>query len=92
MNIGSALAIYFVIWWVTLFITLPFNMRSQAEADDVTEGTDPAAPVDPQLVRRMLWNTVFATVVFALYYFVFYVLDYSVSDLPHILTPQRLDP
>ena len=90
MSIGSALAIYFVIWWTTLFISLPFRMRSQHEADDVTDGTEAAAPHDPQLLRRMLWNTVLASTVFGAYYFVFYVLDYSVDDLPMILEKQTL--
>ena len=91
MSWGSALAIYFVVWWMTLFISLPFRMRSQAEVDHVTDGTDPAAPVDPQLVRRMLWNTVLATIVFGLFYFVFYVLDVSIDDLPQIGGGRRLE-
>ena len=91
MTWAGALAIYFVIWWTTLFISLPFRMRSQAELDDVTEGTESAAPHDPQLVRRMLWNTVLATVVCAAFYFVFYVLDVSVTDLPRIIEPRVLD-
>lgn len=91
MTWGSALAIYFVIWWITLFISLPFRMRSQAEMDDVTAGTEPAAPADPQLVRRMAWNTVLATIVFGLFYLIFYVLDVSVGDLPMILQRQTLE-
>jgi hypothetical protein len=30
-TISTALAIYFVLWWVTLFLTLPFGVRSQHE-------------------------------------------------------------
>lgn len=88
MSIGSALAIYFIIWWVVLFITLPFAMQSQAEVGDVTEGTEPGAPAEPQLLRRFLLNTVFATIVFAIYYVVFYVFDYSIMDLPSVV-PER---
>ena len=88
MNWGTAAAIYFIIWWTVLFITLPFAMRSQAEMGDVTEGTEPGAPAEPQLVRRFAWNTVLATLVFALYYLVFHVLDVSITDLPRIV-PQR---
>lgn len=88
MSIGSALAIYFVMWWVVLFITLPFAMRSQAEMDDVTEGTEPGAPHDPQLARRFLVNTVLTSVVFGLYYLVFYAWGYSIMDLPRIV-PDR---
>ena len=88
MSWGSALAIYFIIWWVVLFISLPFAMRSQAEVGEVTEGTEPGAPFDPQLLRRFGWNTVLATVVFVAYYLVFHVWGLSVDDLPRI-APQR---
>ena len=84
MSWGSALAIYFIIWWIVLFITLPFAMRSQAEVGEVTEGTEPGAPFDPQLLRRFAWNTVIATAVFIAYYLIFYVWDLSVGDLPRI--------
>ena len=91
MNWISAFAIYFVVWWMTLFISLPFRMRSQAENEAVTEGTEPAAPADPQLLRRMLWNTVLASIIFGTFYFVFYVLDYSIADMPMILQKQTLE-
>ena len=85
MHWGSALAIYFVIWWTVLFISLPFRMRSQIENGEVTDGTEPAAPANPRLVLRMLVNTVLAGIVFGLFYLVFYVWDVSVSDLPRVV-------
>ncbi len=30
-SISTAFAIYFVLWWVVLFLTLPFGVRSQHE-------------------------------------------------------------
>ena len=30
-TISTAFAIYFVIWWIVLFLTLPFGVRSQHE-------------------------------------------------------------
>ena len=86
MGIGTGIAIYFVVWWITLFITLPFRMRSQVEAGEVVPGTEGAAPVRPQIGLRMVWNTVLAGLVFALYWFVFYHLGYGLDDLPHLVT------
>ncbi len=65
MSVWSVLAVYFIVWWVVLFAVLPFGVRSQAEAVDVTPGTDPGAPVRPQLLRKMLVTTVLAAVVTA---------------------------
>ncbi|MEL6751145.1 MAG: DUF1467 family protein [Pseudomonadota bacterium] len=91
MGIGTGIAIYFVIWWTTLFVTLPFKMRSQVELGHVVEGTEAAAPRTPNLGKRMLWNTVFAAVVFALYWFVFYFLDVSLTDLPELVPIPTFD-
>ncbi len=62
--ISTGLAIYFVIWWTVLFLTLPFGIRSQAEEGDTIEGTDPGAPSMPRMKRKLMWTTVISTVVF----------------------------
>ncbi len=65
MQVSTALAIYFLIWWIVLFAVLPFGIRSQQEGDDVARGTDPGAPAIPNLGRKLIWTTVVATIVFA---------------------------
>jgi predicted secreted protein len=75
MQIGSALAVYFIIWWLVLFTTLPFGVRSQAESEDVVAGTEPGAPVAPQLLKKALWTTVIATVIFIAVWFGLGALD-----------------
>ena len=64
-SISTALAIYFVLWWVTLFLTLPFGVRSQHEDGEGAPGTDPGAPVLPRMARKLIWTTVISAVVFA---------------------------
>jgi len=91
MGIGTAIAIYFVLWWTTLFATLPFRMKSQVEAGHVVEGTEPAAPMLPQMGKRMLWNSVVAAIVFALFYITFYVFDFSFDSIPQIAPDFRHD-
>ena len=44
-TISTAFAIYFVMWWIVLFVTLPFGVRSQHEDGEGVPGTDPGAPV-----------------------------------------------
>jgi predicted secreted protein len=65
VSIFTALAIYFVIWWIVLFAVLPWGVRSQHEAGEMTPGTDPGAPVLPNLKRKLAWTTIVATLVFA---------------------------
>jgi predicted secreted protein len=69
MSIGSSIAIYFVIWWTTLFAVLPFGIRSQREAGEVSPGSDPGAPAVTRFGRIVLWNSLVAGAVFALFRF-----------------------
>ena len=65
-SIATALAIYFVIWWVTLFLTLPFGVRSQHEDGEGVPGTDPGAPVLARMGHKLIWTTIISAVIFAL--------------------------
>jgi predicted secreted protein len=70
MNIASAIAIYFIIWWLVLFLTLPFGIRNSHESGMlVEEGHEPGAPVNPRLWRKALLTTLLATTVFAIFYY-----------------------
>ena len=71
MSIFTAVAIYFVIWWVVLFAVLPWGVRSQHESGEMTPGTDPGAPVLPDIKRKLVWTTIVATVVFAAWFVVY---------------------
>jgi len=74
-TISSVLAIYFVLWWVVLFVTLPFGVHSQDETNQTIEGTDPGAPVRAMMVRKMIWTTIVSAIIFAIA-MVFYQLGY----------------
>jgi predicted secreted protein len=69
MKIASAIAIYFVIWWVVLFAVLPFGVRNADEAGEVvTQGHEAGAPVAHGLGKKFLVTTVIAALVFAAVY------------------------
>ena len=61
-TISTAFAIYFVIWWIVLFLTLPFGVRSQHEDGEGAPGTDPGAPIASQMGRKLIWTTVISAV------------------------------
>lgn len=65
MRIGTAVAIYFVIWWTVLFAVLPLRLTTQAEAGEVVPGTPASAPARPQLLLKAALTTVLAGIVFA---------------------------
>ena len=51
-------AIYFVVWWICLFVVLPFGVHNQVDAGEVIHGTDPGAPVAPRIWRTIAYTTV----------------------------------
>jgi predicted secreted protein len=71
MPVTTAVAIFFLIWWVVLFAVLPFGVRSQHEEGEMPAGTDPGAPVLPRLGRKLLLTTVVSALIFAACYVVY---------------------
>lgn len=62
---GGAIALYFTVWWTTLFAVLPFAARAQG-TDAAVPGADPGAPASPRLREKALWTTLWADLVFVL--------------------------
>ncbi len=71
MPITTAVAIFFLIWWVVLFAVLPWGIRSQHEGGEIVPGTDPGAPAIPNLGRKLLWTTLVSAAIFAACYVVY---------------------
>ena len=65
-TITTGFAIYFVLWWVVLFLTLPFGVRSQHETGERAPGTDPGAPIASRMAAKLIWTTLISAVIFAL--------------------------
>jgi predicted secreted protein len=70
MSTTTAVAAFFLIWWVILFAVLPWGVHSQQEGGEMTPGTDPGAPILPKIGRKLMWTTLVTCVVFGLFYVV----------------------
>jgi predicted secreted protein len=71
MPLATALATFFLIWWITLFAVLPWGVRSQHEGGEMAPGTDPGAPIRFRLGWKLLWTTLVASMIFAAFYIVY---------------------
>ena len=71
MSTTTAIAIYFLIWWITLFAVLPFGVHRQDEDGAIAPGTDPGAPSAARLGLKLLATTAVASVIFGLCYVVY---------------------
>jgi predicted secreted protein len=81
----SALAVYFILWWIVLFVTLPFNLRTQDDEGEVTLGTTSSAQQGRHVGRAMLRATVVSLVIFAVLVIVTRYFGLGIDDLPRIV-------
>ena len=77
MSTSTLIAIYFLIWWVTLFAILPWGVRNQEESGAVSPGTDPGAPATHRVWQKLGWTTVVATVIFGNFVYALFAQSYS---------------
>jgi len=83
MTFFSGVAIYFIIWWLSLFAVLPWGIRNADEEELVVEpGHDAGAPVRARLVIKFAITTVVATVLFAIVYWLAVTRPISFNDIP----------
>jgi predicted secreted protein len=91
MKWTSAIAIYFIIWWLVLFTVLPFGVRNAAETgEDVEQGNDAGAPVVHGLKWKVLVTTLVASLVFAALYWLLTSRILETLDLPFIKDMPRI--
>lgn len=62
----TIVAIYAIVWWLCLFLVLPFGVQNQADAGEIVRGSEPGAPVAPMWWRRFAITTLVSIPVTAL--------------------------
>ncbi|MBT3306833.1 MAG: DUF1467 family protein [Alphaproteobacteria bacterium] len=69
MTFWTGLATYGIIWWLIIFMVLPWGVR-RIDPEDLGEMDDPGAPQKPRLLLKLAITTVLSGVVFGLVYLV----------------------
>lgn len=89
MNLGSLVAIYFVVWWIVLFAVLPWGVRSQEEEGGVTLGTASSAPARPMLVRKAIATSIVAAILVGALWIAVDVYGFELSMLADLFDAQQ---
>lgn len=89
MQFLSMFAVFFVVWWITLFTVLPIGLRTQDEDGNVALGTVGSAPAKFRPFRVLLLNTVVALIVCFAWFGLSWLFDFSLDDLPQIMPDFR---
>lgn len=88
MTLTSALAIYFILWWLALLVVMPFGTTTQEEAGEVVPGTVSSAPHRPLVARRLIAATLLSAALFAAYYVVWTNDLVMLDDIPFLNPPR----
>jgi predicted secreted protein len=84
-TISTGFAIYFVLWWIVLFVTLPFGVRSQFEDGVGAPGTDPGAPIASGMGRKLIWTTAISAIIFAIAMLAYHVDFLNIDRLSKLM-------
>jgi predicted secreted protein len=79
---STAAAIYFLIWWLVLFCTLPIGVRNAAEDGVAVEaGNDPGAPTVIGMKFKLILTTIVSAIVFAILWVIYVNRLVTLEDL-----------
>jgi predicted secreted protein len=67
MTLVSGLMIFFVVWWIVLFMVLPFGVRPE---ETPQKGFEPGAPKNPHLRKKFIVTTVLAALIWGIIEFI----------------------
>lgn len=71
MDIFTAIATFVIFWWISLFLTFPIGVTTQAETGEIVKGSAKSAPssIDwkkklfvASIVAAVLWVTFFVLI------------------------------
>jgi len=82
MGIAGSLMVISIAWWLAFFMMLPIGVRSQLEDGNVVPGTEPSAPVSPQLGKKAGWAFVVALAIWAGLFCLIEFKLISIDDIP----------
>ena len=85
MQLFSYFAVYFIVWWMTLFAVLPFGLKTQAEAEEVVPGTVESAPARFRGGRVVLMTTIVSAIVYGVWYILSVRLGYGIDSIPQFM-------
>ena len=95
MSIVSAIVLFAVVWFLTLFVVLPIRLETQGDTGETVRGTHAGSPSSAFSMKRKAWITTLAAVpIWALIAAVVLFGDISVHDIDWFnrMTPASSNP
>lgn len=90
MDIVSGITLYAILWWMTFFVVLPLNLKTQGDEGEVVPGTPEGAPHSVNIRRKVFITTIAAVGVWLVTVLIVYhsgLLNIRMFDVNHTLPP-----
>jgi predicted secreted protein len=65
MSFATGLIVFVIVWWLVLFMVLPWGIRREETPE---EGHEPGAPQNPRILMKAVITTVIAAVIWGAIY------------------------
>ena len=69
MSLTGSFVVFVILWWLILFMVLPRDINSQKNKDFIVKGTDPGAPINPNITKKLIITTAITSILFTIIYF-----------------------
>ena len=69
MSYTEMFVIYVIMWWLVLFMVLPFGI-TRVDPDTLLPGQDPGSPAKGRMVRKLIITSGISAVLLAIYYLI----------------------
>ena len=69
MSLTEIVVVYIIIWWLVLFMVLPFGI-TRVDPDTLLPGQDPGSPAKGRMVLKLVITSGITAVLVGIYYFV----------------------
>jgi len=69
MTITEALVVYVILWWLVLFMVLPWGIN-RVDPDNLLPGQDPGSPAKGRMVLKLFVTSGISAVLLGIYYLI----------------------
>jgi predicted secreted protein len=77
-DIAAQCVFYFILWFFSLFIVLPFGIKREENPE---VGHDTGAPKNPALLKRFLATSLLAFVFWAIFFYVTVIRGFTMQQM-----------
>jgi len=70
MTIFGAVITFTLIWMIVLFTILPIGIKNQVETSNWVKGTDPGAPVESNIKKKLIVTTLISAILFLIVFLI----------------------